>query len=196
MHRIGIYPAAFDPVHSGHIAFARAAMETFSLDKVYFLPEPQPRHKQGVKAFMHRINMVHLAVANIPEFGVVSLDTQDFDIRYVWPTITSRFLGSDLYMLLGNTPVRRLAAWPHTTEFGRQAPTFIIADRSKEPMAPVIDELIRTKKLDLPYRILPPSYETHSNSYIRSQLKAGKQPKAVPFEVYEYIQRNGLYRSE
>lgn len=194
--KIGIYPAAFDPVHSGHVAFAKAAQVAYSLDKIYFLPEPRPRHKQGVKAFEHRVNMVHLIAANDPTLGVINLDTPEFDIRYVWPTITARFLGAELFMLLGNTPIRRLAAWPHTTEFGRQAPIFIVAERHEKPIKPTIDELLQTKKLDLPYEVLPPTYETHSNSYIRSQLKLGKKPKAVPYEVYEYILRNGLYRSE
>lgn len=191
--RIGVYPAAFDPVHDGHIAFAKAAVDTFGLDKVYFLPEPKPRHKQGVKALQHRTNMVHLALANIPEFGVISLTTQEFDVRYIWPAITSRFLGEDLYMLLGNSAITRLAAWPHTTEFGKQAPTFVIAQRSGKPSRAAIEQLISTKKLDLPFRLLPPDYETHNNSYIRSQLKQGKQPKAVSFGVFEYIQKNGLY---
>lgn len=191
--RIGIYPAAFDPIHNGHLAFARAAAQTFGLDKIYFLPEPKPRHKQGVKALEHRTNMVHLALANTPDFGVVSLTTQEFDVRYIWPAITSRFLGEELFMLIGNNSIKRLAAWPHTTEFGKQAPTFIIAQRNGKPTKATIDELIHTKKLDLPYRMLPPDYETHNNSYIRSQLKLGRHPKAVPYEVFEYIQRNKLY---
>lgn len=193
--KIGIYPAAFDPIHSGHLTFARAAVEMYGLDKVYFLPEPQPRHKQGVKALEHRTNMVHLAVANIHDFGVVSLHAQEFDVRYIWPAITSRFLGQELFMLLGNNSIKRLAAWPHTTEFGRQAPTFVIAQRAGKPTKSSIEDLIRTKKLDLPYAVLPPDYETHSNSYIRSQLKIGKQPKAISHAIFEYIQANKLYHS-
>lgn len=195
--KIGIYPAAFDPVHKGHLAFARAAKQKYGLDKVYFLIEPNPKHKQGVKAFEHRTNMVHLATANETGFGVIVLDLQEFDIRHVWPRITSRFIGSELFMLIGNNPVKRLAAWPHTTEFGKQAPTFIIAKRHK-PKSEIkksLETLLKTKKIDLPYEILDSSYETYDSPNIRKQVKAGEQPEALPQVVFEYVRRNGLYIS-
>jgi nicotinate-nucleotide adenylyltransferase len=195
MTRVGIYPAAFDPIHEGHLAFARAARKAYGLDKVYFLPEPTPAHKQGVKALEHRTNMVHLAIANDSQFGVISLDIQDFDIRQVWPRISSRFLGQELFMLVGNNPIKRLAAWPHTTEFGKQAPTFVIAKRSKttEEVEKSVHILLKTKKLKLPYEILGTEYPTFSSLGIRSQIKDGDRPAALPHAVLEYILRNKLY---
>lgn len=195
--KIGIYPAAFDPVHKGHLAFAYAAKERYGLDKVYFLPEPNPKHKQGVKAYEHRTNMVHLATANDPSFGVIVLDLQEFDIRHVWPRITSRFLGSELFMLIGNNPVKRLIAWPHTTEFGKQAPTFVVAKRHK-PTSEVkksLETLLKTKKLKLSYAILDSDYQTYSSPIVRTQIKQGERPDALPHAVLEYISRNRLYIS-
>ena len=75
--RVGIYPGAFDPVHKGHIAFALAAITAHQLDKVFFLPEPSPRHKQGVKALDHRVEMVRLATANDPRIGDDSTGTNE-----------------------------------------------------------------------------------------------------------------------
>ena len=193
--RIGIYPAAFDPVHKGHLAFAHAAKEKYGLDKVYFLTEPNPKHKQGVKAFEHRTNMVHLATANEADFGVIVLDLQEFDIRTVWPRITSRFLGSELFMLVGNNPVKRLAGWPHTTEFGKQAPTFVIAKRnkSKAEVKKSLETLLKTKKLELQYEIMDGRYQTYSSLSLRTQIKRGEKPSALPHAVLEYILHNNLY---
>ena len=195
--RVGIYPAAFDPVHNGHLAFAKAVKDKYHLDKVFFLPEPTPAHKQGVKALEHRSNMVHLATANDQSFGLLVLDVQDFDLRYIWPRITSRFLGSELFMLIGNNPVRRLGSWPHTTEFGKQAPTFIIASRNKslEEVHSTIETLLQTKKLEIPFEILQPDYRTFNAPEIRRIIKAGGKPAGVPQVVYEYIQQNKLYIS-
>jgi len=195
--RVGIYPAAFDPVHAGHLAFAEAAKTTYKLDKIFFLPEPNPRHKQGVKALEHRANMVHLATAGNPALGVVVLDLQEFDIRLVWPRLTARFTGADLYMLIGNNPVKRLSAWPHTAEFGRRAPTFIIARRGpgREELASSLDTLLHTKKLDLTYHILEASYKTYSSPEIRRQIKQGKHPAGLQLPVFEYILQNKLYIS-
>lgn len=194
--KIGIYPAAFDPVHRGHLAFAAAAQAQFGLDKVYFLPEPRPRHRQGVKSLNHRTNMIHLALADTPKFSVISLTTQEFDVRYIWPAITARFSGEELFMLLGNNVIGRLAAWPHSTEFSDTAPTFIIAQRSGKPTESAVSELIQTKKLNLPHQMIISNYETHNTAYIRSQLKAGKRPKAVPYAVFEYILRHKLFSAD
>lgn len=193
MTKIGIYPGAFDPVHKGHLAFAKAAQKKLGLDKVYFLPEPSPRHKQGVKAFEHRINMVQLATANEPDFGVIVLDLQEFDVPRVWSNITARFLGSDLYMLIGSNAVKRLAAWPHTIQTGKQVPTFIIA--SREVTDETMITLMKTKKIKFPYEILKTDYEIFRSSDIRIKIKHGEKPDGLPHEVLEYIKLNQLYHA-
>ena len=195
--RIGIYPGAFDPIHKGHIAFAKAAQNEYKLDKVFFLPEPNPSHKQGVKALEHRANMVHLATANHETFGVMVLDAQEFDIRHLWPRVTARFLGAELFMLVGNNPVKRLGGWPHTTEFGKRAPTFVIARRhqSIQQTEETVRTLLETKKLNLPFAVLQGDYETYDAATIRRRIRTGDQPSEVMQPVMEYIVRNKLYMS-
>lgn len=195
--RVGIYPGAFDPIHNGHLAFARAAQAAYALDKVFFLPEPNPTHKQGVKALEHRANMVHLATANDEAFGVMVLDAQAFDVRYLWPRVTARFLGAELFMLTGNNAVKRLGSWPHTTEFGKQAPTFVIAHRRQtvEETTRTIETLLDTKKLALPFRVLEGDYAIYDAGTIRHAIRTGEQPAQVPQPVMEYITRNKLYIS-
>jgi nicotinate-nucleotide adenylyltransferase len=48
MKKIGIFAGTFDPIHEGHVAFAQAVLADLSLDKIYFLPERQPRRKTNV----------------------------------------------------------------------------------------------------------------------------------------------------
>ncbi len=196
MTKIGVYPGAFDPVHKGHLAFARAAQEQYGLDKVYFLPEPNPRHKQGVKAFEHRINMVQLATANEPDFGVIVLDLQEFDVPQVWSRITARFLGAELFMLVGSNAIKRLAAWPHTMQKGQQVPTFVIANRHKAvDINDSIATLLKTKKLKLSYEVLGARYAIFKSPDIRLKIKRGEQPAGLQYEIYEYIKRNKLYHT-
>ena len=42
---VGIYSGTFDPVHTGHVAFALEAAQVANLQKVVFLPEETPREK-------------------------------------------------------------------------------------------------------------------------------------------------------
>lgn len=61
---IGLFGGSFDPIHRGHIALARAAVERCSLRQVLFVPVGVPPHKQSqpLTAFVHRYTMVALAV--------------------------------------------------------------------------------------------------------------------------------------
>ena len=61
---IGLFGGSFDPIHRGHIALARAAVERCSLRQVLFVPVGVPPHKhsQPLTPFVHRYAMVALAL--------------------------------------------------------------------------------------------------------------------------------------
>ena len=40
--RLGIMGGTFDPIHNGHLAIARAAMDAMALDRVLFIPDYLP----------------------------------------------------------------------------------------------------------------------------------------------------------
>ncbi len=48
--RIGILGGTFDPVHLGHLAAARAAMECAHLDRVVLIPTGVPPHRRRAVA--------------------------------------------------------------------------------------------------------------------------------------------------
>jgi len=61
---------SFDPIHSGHLAVARAADRRFNFDEVHFIPASRPPHKlkQHLAPFPHRFAMVALAATEHPHF--------------------------------------------------------------------------------------------------------------------------------
>jgi len=67
---IALFGGSFDPVHSGHLAVARAAQRRFRLDEIHFVPSGRPPHKSKRKLapFPHRYAMVALACAGNPRF--------------------------------------------------------------------------------------------------------------------------------
>jgi nicotinate-nucleotide adenylyltransferase len=68
--RIGIFGGSFDPIHSGHLAVARAADRRFNFDEIHFIAASRPPHKlkQHLAPFPHRFAMVALACADHPHF--------------------------------------------------------------------------------------------------------------------------------
>ena len=67
---IGLLGGTFDPIHRGHIALARAAMEKCKLSRIYFVTAHVPPHKQRqpLSPFLHRYAMVALATAQEKAF--------------------------------------------------------------------------------------------------------------------------------
>jgi nicotinate-nucleotide adenylyltransferase len=68
---IGLFGGTFDPVHRGHMALARAALEQCKLHRIHFVPANVPPHKQRqpLSSFVHRFAM--LALATAPEKAFV-----------------------------------------------------------------------------------------------------------------------------
>ena len=115
--RVGIYAGTFNPVHSGHIAFALQAAREAELDRVYFLPERRPRFKQGVEHFGHRVAMLKRAAKPHPQFSVLELNDIDFTVDRTLPKLSDRFRGGQLIFLLGSDAALQLADWPNLGRF-------------------------------------------------------------------------------
>lgn len=67
---VALFGGTFDPIHSGHLAVARAAEKRFHLDAIYFVPSSRPPHKSkpALTPFVHRYAMVSLACSNHHDF--------------------------------------------------------------------------------------------------------------------------------
>ena len=62
--KIGIYGGTFNPPHLGHIAAARAAVETLGLQELYLIPAGLPPHKTlpvGSPTPEQRLEMTRIA---------------------------------------------------------------------------------------------------------------------------------------
>jgi nicotinate-nucleotide adenylyltransferase len=114
--RVGIYAGTFDPIHEGHLAFAKQALQTSTLDKIFFLVEPRPRRKQGVRALEHREAMVRLAVADNPCLGIIQLEHSNFTVEETLPKLQALFEGAELHFLMGEDVFAHLNAWPNVNE--------------------------------------------------------------------------------
>lgn len=135
--RVGIYSGAFNPVHNGHIAFALTAARQCKLDTVVFVPEPQPRHKQGIVPLQHRVAMLQLAFADHANLTVLELAQQpQFTVAQTLPVLRDRFGGADLYVLMGSDVATSLPSWPDADTMLNQT-TIIVGLRHTDTEAAV-----------------------------------------------------------
>jgi nicotinate-nucleotide adenylyltransferase len=196
LKKVGIYSGTFDPVHEGHVAFAREALVQCGLDKVFFLVEPRPRRKQGVKAFTHRVEMVHLAIQDEQQFGVIIADEKRFTAQETLPRLQHRFEGAELYMLMGDDMLDHFDSWPHV-ELLMQEIHFAIGLRTydRKTVKQRLELIQEIRATRMQYQLFQASQPKFASTTIRLALKAGEVPRGISPVVLDYIKTNGLYAS-
>lgn len=103
---IGIYSGTFDPIHAGHLAFAKESIKQCGLDEVVFLPEPQPREKNAVSPIADRIHMIRSAISDDSPLSVVQLTSEQFSTDVTLPELQSLFPDASFTLLVGSDVVR------------------------------------------------------------------------------------------
>lgn len=114
--RIGIFGGTFDPVHLGHLDWAKEVLQSLGLDQMRLMPAQIPPHRDVPSASAEmRVRMVNLALQDYPE---LSLDARE--LRRVGPSYTidslrelRAELGADagLYFVMGMDSLNTLASW-------------------------------------------------------------------------------------
>lgn len=196
MKRVGIFAGTFDPVHDGHVSIAQHAITNCGLDKVYFLVEPRPRWKQGVKAYRHRVAMVRLAIAQDPRLGIIELEQERFSVTETLPTLKNMFRGAELSMLLGEDVITHLIHWPHIEQLA-EGVSFVIGLRqhTEAEVKKNIAEIGRIRGLRFRYKIFATESQAVSSSHIRKTLHDGHISSGVSPAVLMYIKKHKLYTS-
>lgn len=153
---IGLFGGTFDPVHKGHLALARAAMERCKLHRICFVPANVPPHKQRrpLAPFVHRFAMLALATASekafvpslleAPEEASPNRKDRQEKPNYTIDTvrrIKQSFKAADrLFLLIGIDAFAEIANW-HQAEALFKECEFIVAERPGYSLADVANAL-------------------------------------------------------
>lgn len=160
---IGLFGGTFDPVHRGHVALARAALEQCKLHRVHFVPANIPPHKQRqpLSPFVHRFAMLVLATAEDKAFVPSLLEApeeaatpirinartkKDHQEKPNYTIDTVRRLkqscrASDkLFLLIGMDAFANIATWHQAEALFREC-EFVVASRPGYSLADVANAL-------------------------------------------------------
>jgi nicotinate-nucleotide adenylyltransferase len=191
MERLGIFGGSFDPVHTGHLLVAQAAVEELALARLFFVPAAQSPFKTEVKmaeAGM-RVRLLRLALAGWTTGEVDEQELRRGGVSYTIDTLrdyAKRFPEAKLFYLIGADNVAKLNEWREAGELAKLAEFVAIPRPGQSEVA--FPEPFRGRMLrGFPFGV--------SSSEIRARIKSGRPVgHLVPGAVAEAIGGAGLYQ--
>ncbi len=199
---ICIFGGAFDPVHKGHIAIALSALKKYNFDKLLFMVSKEPPHKSNHTAsFIHRINMVQLAISGFGDkFGVTDIEAKLKDLSYTYNSLSALkeiYANDNIYFLVGSDIFASIEKWYNYKKLFDLA-YFIIGCRpgiSFKNMIESVPDDIKKRIIDKDkIELFEIDSFNISSSEIRQSIK--KYLEYLPSLVGEYIINNNLYNKE
>ena len=181
--RTAIFGGTFDPIHRAHLVVAREAADTFSLDRVLFIPAANPPLKDVGAGYEDRFKMVELACAGEPRFVPSRLE-EGREKSYSIHTIERvKAMNGEVFFVIGADAFAEIRKW-HRWEDVVKAVDFIVVARPGHVYTyPPGARVHRLETVALPV----------SSSEVRQALARGERPEDLPEAVAEYIRTHRLY---
>ncbi|HUA13536.1 MAG TPA: nicotinate-nicotinamide nucleotide adenylyltransferase [Candidatus Sulfotelmatobacter sp.] len=192
--RIGIFSGTFNPVHTGHIAFALQAIEQANLDKIYFLPERRPKDKSAVEHYGHRVAMIKQAIKPHPKFAVTELPDISFSVKHTLPKLRKLYPGDQLVLLIGSDKLEGLPKWPGVKSM-LSSIELVIGLRDSVDEATLRKTVARLPVLPKQTYVVSSYLPDVSSSKVRDALRANIRIAGVLRSVERYSSKNWLYIS-
>ena len=195
--RIGILGGTFDPIHAGHLAAARAAIDCAGLERVLLIPTGQPPHRSGTVADAEqRVEMCRLAIGEDSALEVSDLEVRRGGVSYTAETLLDLrriYPQDDLFLILGWDAARLFATWRKPEEIRRLAQVVVVSrPGSGAPDAAAL----QAAGLDPGGTVLclRPTPDISGSALRRAIARGEPVGERLPAAVEEYIAKHDLYR--
>ncbi|AFN75676.1 nicotinate (nicotinamide) nucleotide adenylyltransferase [Melioribacter roseus P3M-2] len=189
--KVGIFGGTFDPIHIGHLITTQYVLEKRKLDKIIFVPCHISPHKTDKNSSnpIHRLNMLRLAIEDIPYFDLTDYEIRKGNISYTYDTIVElRKTYANIELIIGYDNLVVFDKWHNPDKIVELAKLVV--------MKRVIDKETGTKNKYFENAIIldTPTIEI-SSSELRERIKNNLPVSfMVPPKVEEYIRKINLYR--
>ena len=192
--KIGLFGGSFDPIHTGHLILAQAAVNIAGLSRVLFIPTAVPPHKRGAPLtdIEPRVRMVEIAITRNPRFMISRIEA-DRGVSYTYQTVrqfTERGYGKDqIHLLIGSDSLEEMMEWRNPEEIFSRATILVMQRPGYERIPPLPPEAAVI--------VMTAGMNSISASGIRTLMREGKSIRyLVPRAVERYIVSHSLYGPE
>ena len=200
---VGIYGGTFDPIHFGHLNLALELLETHHLSEVWFCPAMQNPHKEKIlpTSIHHRMEMIKLAIAAIPQFQLLDIEARRQPPSYTIDTLRllineeeKKTIKRQFCLIIGDDSIERFSDWKEANELIQLMPILIgrCGKAVEIPNPPIHNTILMTLMQQItPTRVLN-IHSTEIRQRINKRLYCGN---LLPIKVIDYISRHHLYLS-
>jgi nicotinate-nucleotide adenylyltransferase len=131
--RIGLFGGTFNPVHRCHLEAASQTQRRLRLDRILFIPSGDPPHKSNTSLApaKHRLEMVRMAIKDIPAFQVSDVEMRRPSKSYSIETVheLQKEFGpeAELFFILGLDAFLELHTWKQASDLLRACHFVVLA---------------------------------------------------------------------
>lgn len=197
--KIGIFGGSFNPIHNGHINFARKILLRADLDKIIYVPAFISPLKNTVLAEKtDRLKMLELALTNESKFEISDFELKNEGTSYTYYTVEhfKRLYPKDeLYLIIGSDQLLNFDKWFRFEDILKSV-SLLSCSRMNGVSQKELCGFSKQKLKLSDNKIFIADFEPYevSSSEIRTMIKNGKNIEGlVPKSVSDYIKERGLY---
>lgn len=190
---IGLFFGTFNPVHHGHLMLADYLFNNAEIVALWFVLTPQNPFKKKQSLFDNhqRLHMLHLAIADYPQFGVSDVEFGLPQPNYTVNTLAvleEKYPDYDFVLILGEDNLKSFTRWKnYNVILSRHQ--LLVYPRHSEGTIP--EALQNHPKIT---RVNAPKIEI-SSTMIRNSIANGKPLVTfMPYPVWQYIDEMNFYR--
>ncbi len=197
--KLGIFGGTFNPPHLAHVRSAEIFCEAIKLNELLIIPDYLPPHKQytGTVTPEERLRMCELAFSHIPCVKVSDMEIVRGGKSYTADTLSQLSSeGVELYFLCGTDMLLTMDSWYAPEKIFSLATICCIRRESDESNTKLLESKISEYESKYGARVILIPCEPYelSSSATRDAVAAGRHAEMLPWSVFEYIEKKGLYR--
>ena len=201
--KIGIMGGTFNPIHNGHLMLAKTAKEQFGLDKVWFMPNRIPPHKEiddTNEMTKHRVKMVELAIKPYEDFVLQPYEIEHTEVSYSYKTLEyfkETYPMDTFYFIIGADSLFAFERWVNPQRIA-DCCVLVAAVRDGKQTEDILEQIVYlNEKFHADIRFLNMPSIDISSTDIRSLAEDDEKLLTyVPQDVAEYIKEHQLFQGE
>ncbi len=189
-----LFGGSFDPIHTGHIAIARYAVEALHLSYVYFIPAGRVplRAEQPRARAQERLDMCTLALSAFPEGRILTHELFTDKASYLSDTVRllRRHWGvaGKMSVLIGDDLLAEFPRWHSVVKLAQWVRAVVVRRQAADG---AVQNLI---DIGMEYQYLSNRIFPVSSTAVRDTIAARDDASGLLAPpVLEYIRENNLY---